>query len=178
MKIYQDARRQKQANTIKGEGNPNWKGGQRTKVCVRCGSPFQVYPSGINSTHCSLTCANRDMADAQRGVSNLSKGRSGNANALYRNGFMERGSSNSNWVGESGLTRRNALIRESVEFQEWRDKVFTRDDYTCRHCAKRGGDLHAHHIKQFAKYPNLRFDVGNGLTLCVDCHRKTFKPTA
>lgn len=174
MKIYKEARRQKQANTIKGKGNPNWKGGQITKLCVRCDSPFLVYPSGNHRTHCSLTCANRDMADEQRGVSNLMKGRSGIANALYRNGFMERGSSNRNWVGDEGLTRRNALIRGSIEFKEWRQSVFTRDDYTCQSCGQRGGDLESHHINPFAKYPKLRFETSNGITLCRACHKLTF----
>ena len=178
MKIYKEARRQKQANTIKGSGNPNWKGGRITKHCVRCGSPFLVYLSTSGRTHCSLTCANRDMADAQRGVPNPAKGQTGLANALYRKGFMKRGSDNANWVGDAGLTHRNALIRVSIEFQEWRANVFTRDDYTCRDCGKRGGDLQAHHIKPFATYPELRFDVNNGLTLCLDCHRKTFRDAA
>lgn len=27
--------------------------------------------------------------------------------------------------------------------------------------------------KQWAFYPEVRFDLSNGRTLCVDCHRKT-----
>jgi hypothetical protein len=40
-------------------------------------------------------------------------------------------------------------------------------------CLKRGGELHPDHIKQFALYPELRYELSNGRTLCADCHRKT-----
>lgn len=33
--------------------------------------------------------------------------------------------------------------------------------------------MHADHIKPFAIYPDLRFEVSNGRTLCSACHRKT-----
>lgn len=29
------------------------------------------------------------------------------------------------------------------------------------------------HIKPFAYYPDLRFELSNGRTLCIDCHKKT-----
>lgn len=48
--------------------------------------------------------------------------------------------------------------------------LFKRDNYTCQHCNKKGGELNAHHIKTFAKFPELRFDVNNGLTLCKNYH--------
>lgn len=65
----------------------------------------------------------------------------------------------------------NQLIRKSESYQEWRGKVFARDEYKCQRCGK-GGALHAHHIKEFSKYPELRMDVDNGITYCVDCHIK------
>ncbi len=168
--------RYKWRKTLTGELHHAWTGGRCIeKACVRCGASFKVYPCRKDiQTHCSLACANRDISDAQRGKPNKNKGRSGEVNALYRKGYMLRGEANTNYKGEQSLTRRNSLIRVSADFQEWRLKVFTRDDYTCQHCGKRGGNLHAHHIKPFAKYPELRFVVDNGLTLCIPCHRKTF----
>lgn len=32
--------------------------------------------------------------------------------------------------------------------------------------------LHAHHIQRWADHPTLRYVVGNGITLCKQCHKK------
>jgi 5-methylcytosine-specific restriction endonuclease McrA len=61
--------------------------------------------------------------------------------------------------------------RFSTEYKRWRYDVFVRDHFTCQHCGDaRGGNLRAHHVRSFADYPDLRFDVPNGITLCHDCH--------
>lgn len=64
-------------------------------------------------------------------------------------------------------------LRTSPQFKEWRKAVFERDNYTCQKCKVRGGVLHPHHIKRFSEFPELRFEISNGLTLCVDCHKNT-----
>jgi hypothetical protein len=59
--------------------------------------------------------------------------------------------------------------RSSLKFKIWRMEVFTRDGFRCRLCGSKK-KIHAHHLKMWAFFPELRFDVDNGLTLCLKCH--------
>lgn len=43
----------------------------------------------------------------------------------------------------------------------------------CKYCGKHIRDLEAHHIKEQSKYPELIYNVDNGLTLCHECHKLT-----
>lgn len=52
----------------------------------------------------------------------------------------------------------------------------TRDNFTCQKCGLRGDkkqmtNFHAHHIKPWLGYPELRYEVFNGQLLCAPCHR-------
>lgn len=80
------------------------------------------------------------------------------------------------WKG--GITPINQKIRTSLEYKLWRTAVFERDKYTCVFCKEDNKDgkrtrLNADHIKPFSLFPELRFAIDNGRTLCVACHRKT-----
>lgn len=65
--------------------------------------------------------------------------------------------------------------RNSPQYREWRTNVFERDSYTCQQCGQVGGELNAHHIKPFSEYVELRFELSNGLTLCVPCHKEVHR---
>lgn len=82
-----------------------------------------------------------------------------------------KGPDHFNWRG--GVTGPNKVLRDSPKYRVWRKAIFERDNYACQMCKQRGGKLHADHIKPFALYPELRFDVSNGRTLCISCHTKT-----
>lgn len=83
-----------------------------------------------------------------------------------------RGERHYNWKG--GLVPINKAIRKSHEYKLWRESVFLRDNYSCVGCGdNKGGNLEADHIKPFAHYPELRFDINNGRTLCHNCHKNT-----
>lgn len=80
------------------------------------------------------------------------------------------------WKG--GVTPINEKIRKSWKYKIWRKSIFEKYNYTCQVCAARNGQgktviLHAHHIKSFPNYTNLRFETDNGYLLCKDCHKKT-----
>lgn len=85
---------------------------------------------------------------------------------------MPRGEESTNWKGGNSIRYKRGY--NSPEYREWRKLVFERDNYTCT-CGFSGseGYITAHHIKSFAKYPELRYELSNGITLCDDCHKKT-----
>ena len=103
------------------------------------------------------------------------------------------------WKG--GITSLRGYIKGLLEYKEWRNKVYEKDNFTCQECLKRGVKLNCHHIKPFSKilqeflnhYPQFSpiedketllrltitwkdfWDVDNGITLCEKCHNLTKK---
>ena len=86
-------------------------------------------------------------------------------------GHGNKGNKNWNWKGE--ITPIQNKIRSSLEYKNWSKSILVRDGFICQNCNQKGGKLTAHHIKEFAKYPELRFVTDNGITLCKKCHEKT-----
>ncbi|OGT23775.1 MAG: hypothetical protein A2W47_04305 [Gammaproteobacteria bacterium RIFCSPHIGHO2_12_38_15] len=82
------------------------------------------------------------------------------------------GELSANWKG--GIAPVNYKIRQSLEYQIWRKEVYAKDKYKCRLCNKKK-QLVAHHIKLFSEFPELRFSVDNGITLCRSHHAKIHK---
>lgn len=87
--------------------------------------------------------------------------------------LKNRGKRHWNWKG--GMSRsEDKIFRQSLEYKMWRESVFKRDNYQCVWGGKEhGSKLNADHIKRFSQFPELRLDVNNGRTLCVDCHKTT-----
>lgn len=55
--------------------------------------------------------------------------------------------------------------------KDWSQAVLKRDNYQCQHCGLKE-KLQAHHILPYAKHPDKRLDLSNGITLCATCHSK------
>jgi len=62
------------------------------------------------------------------------------------------------------------MQRNSREYFEWKSRVNVRDNFICQECGKKGNE--AHHKKSWRDFPELRFEISNGITLCLDCHKK------
>jgi len=136
-----------------GSGNGRWRGG--LPKCIDCKKQLKYY----KVKRCSV-CHRLSMIGKKRSLE-----------TRIKLAIWQKGSLSHRWKG--GITKENALIRESLQFDLWREAVFKRDNWTCQSCSVRGGKLQAHHIKSFAKYKELRFAIDNGVTLCVDCHKLT-----
>ena len=116
--------------------------------------------------------------ETKKRISQARKGK--NLGNTFRKGFASwnkgkkypQVSGENHWNWKGGWTRsKNAY--NSFEYRSWRMAVFTRDEFRCQGCGIVGTYITAHHIKSWAKYPKLRFEVNNGVTLCEECHKAT-----
>jgi 5-methylcytosine-specific restriction endonuclease McrA len=110
-------------------------------------------------------------------IEQMRKGQIGKPKPKHTQEWKERaklwmnGKKNCNWKG--GVSRLNIYRHyKNSDYKNWREGVFKRDDYTCLNCGVRGVYLHPHHIKSYTYYPEYRYNVDNGITLCVPCHHQ------
>lgn len=143
----------------------------RNLICTRCGKAFIAPAKRSNCPDCAGWRVEAEQSCVVCGGGfrspNNKKTCSPSCDRAWK-AIRQRGDKSHRWQG--GKTDETMLFRNSFEYSQWRDAVFTRDDYTCQLCFERGGKLAAHHIREFSKYPDLRLDVRNGVTLCWPCH--------
>lgn len=93
-------------------------------------------------------------------------------------GLKMRGENHPKWIKDRSKLKKgryNNSFRGEGPIASWRSDIFRRDNYTCQKCHQKGGKLNAHHIKSWAKFPEFRFEISNGITLCVNCHKEIHK---
>jgi hypothetical protein len=167
-----------------------------TKKCLVCSQDFEkkIDCSNFNWRKrkcCSRRCSALLLKKNNKGIcsntgrTHFKKGISVSPNTQFKKGDVSywRGKKNPFFSGENnpkwkgGIYPEQLRIRHSPEMKRWSREVLKRDNYTCVKCGRKRkpGDrvlLEADHIKSFAKYPELRFDLNNGRTLCRECHLK------
>ena len=139
----------KKRPNLTGENNPRWVK-KITVQCLQCKKDI-ICTEAVKRKYCNHSCRARYWFTGER-------------NPKWNNG-------NSTWKD---------TLKSSKEYKEWRMKVFQRDRFTCRWCGFRSKrskpkpDIEANHIYPLRDYPKLALEVSNGITLCVNCHRKTY----
>ena len=137
------------------------------KNCQKCNRKFVKRETcskkeWVTSKYCSHSCSNSATSNGKKwflGMIPWNKGKE----------MLDiRGENNPNWKGGLGGERHQAMGR--IEYKIWRDLVFKRDNFTCQICEQYGGYMHADHIKSWSEYPELRYEIRNGRTLCRTCH--------
>jgi len=112
----------------------------------------------------------QNSGNFKKGCVSLNKGKHPTKQTRKKISNSLKGEKSNLWKG--GISEEHEKIRHGIEFRLWRESVFARDNWTCQKCGNRKVYLHPHHILNFAEYPELRFDIDNGITLCKDCHMK------
>lgn len=121
--------------------------------CEYCGTPFKrkLYTGGPLPRFCSGSCVVKARWES-----------------IYPP--YESGENHPNWKG--GVTTPNEKARTSREYRQWQKALFIRDLNHCVQCGNGHDEIHAHHIFSFADFPQYRYELWNGVTLCKKCHYK------
>jgi 5-methylcytosine-specific restriction endonuclease McrA len=174
----------KSIETMFKKGQAVWNKGKTIKIakpCRGCGKVILVYPNRVERTkYCSSECKSKYSPFSKTKVICPECG----INFIQKRSKLCRSCANigierpfcagiNNWRWKGGITTENQKIRHSMEYNQWRRLVFRRDNFKCQFCGQVGGKLQADHIKPFNAFLELRFDVSNGRTLCIECHKKT-----
>lgn len=131
-------------------GNPKRCTDCRYLDCQYCGNKFKPLTGNYKQKYCSRKCKD----DVTKGIEPIG----------FRN---HRG------IKPRTYHVTNRKKHGSAKDRDWRSAVFLRDNYTCQECGIVGNKLQAHHIKSWKTHPELRWDMDNGETLCLVCHRQT-----
>ena len=142
-----------------------------TWECKKCGKHCSDYASQRKTNNGGQFCSRSCSAGITMLGNKINLGRKQPMEERLRRTKLMAGEKCHKWKG--GVTPINEKIRKSTLYKIWRTSVFDRDDYTCQICEEKGVTLNADHIKPFSLFPDLRFELSNGRTLCVPCHRNT-----
>lgn len=148
------------------------------RICQNCGNEFIIRKPSILKHRPAMFCSRQCYYVSLKGR-DITWGDKITKSLLGKKLTPEhRQHLRENHVGTTGYKKANPttpinnLIRKSKEYADWRMAVFITDNFACVLCGSRN-NIQADHIKQFAYFPELRFDIDNGRTLCFECHLKT-----
>jgi endogenous inhibitor of DNA gyrase (YacG/DUF329 family) len=157
-----------------------------TVKCQYCGKEFKIKKCQIKSGRgkfCSRDCYYLGRIIWNKGKTNVwseeslqkmsRKGSKASSETRIKMSMAHKGSNCNFWKG--GVTPIHDAIRKSIEYKLWREAIFARDNWTCQKTGIKGGTLRAHHIQNFAQFPELRFAIDNGITLSKESHNEFHK---
>lgn len=114
------------------------------------------------------------LSDGHKGIKlsethkdNLRKSKLGKLNPM----FGKTGSKHHNFIIDRSKLKTDSEHQYDTKYKYWMLKVKERDNYTCvindEYC---DGRLEAHHILPWSKFPELRYNINNGISLCQFHH--------
>lgn len=139
--------------------------------CIYCGKLFNVpINNAKNRKFCNPLCQSNFMIGKKHSEETNKKIGFRQKDVHEKVSLREK-----HWNWKGGITPENKKIRNSIEIRLWREAVFARDNWTCQKYGIRGERIIAHHIQNFAQFPELRFAIDNGITLSEKSHKEFHK---
>ena len=126
--------------------------------CLTCNLEFNIPKSQENKRKfCSYECYWKDKTGKESHLKGVKM-----PNRSGENHFA--------WIKDrTKLAKRQE--RNDMAYKEWRKNVWLRDNFTCKianpNCK---GHIEAHHILSWRDFPELRYEINNGITLCHAHH--------
>lgn len=79
-----------------------------------------------------------------------------------------KGDKHPNWIKDRNLLKVESERRPyDTKYKYWSREVKNRDRWTCKMSNKKcKGKLEAHHILRWEEFPEERYNINNGITLC------------
>jgi len=114
----------------------------------------------------------KHIGEARKGIKNPMFGKSP---SLKHRQKMAEMSGEKHWNWQGGITSGYMKSRNSLQAKIWTNAIFERDKYQCQKYGGGSGKLNAHHIQNFAQYPELRFAIDNGITFSNKAHMEFHK---
>ena len=128
------------------------------KICFECKKEYKVFKCYSNKKFCSRKC----YGDSRKG--------------MYPKYLkLTYGKENPAWKG--GITPYLRKLRTTAKYILWKADILKRDKWTCQFCYIKDSSkktLQVHHIKSYTKFPLIRFNQSNAITLCKKCHKTTY----
>ncbi len=86
------------------------------------------------------------------------------------------GEKSPHWMFDRTQVLDNRSRTKQGQYKVWRTEILKRDNYCCRmknNLCK--GILQVHHILPWRAYPDVRYNIDNGITLCIQHHPRKRK---
>lgn len=123
-----------------------------------------------------MSLASKGKSKSEKHKESLSKAKLGRPHILSEIGkisFRKKMSAENNpkWIKDRSLIKVGDRDLHDPLTKQWRQQVKIRDNFTCRIAdIKCNGRLEVHHILRWSEFPELRYQVNNGITLCHAHH--------
>ena len=153
----------------RGSDSSSWKGGKPN--CSECGR--ELSKRGIRFCLKHRQPIRRKpywTEESRRKISIAQKGKILSTETRKKISESKQGEKHWNWKPDRSQLKKKQERNDSA-YQVWRLEVYKRDNYKCKmnnqDCS---GRIIAHHILGWSKFPELRYQINNGITLCQAHH--------